>query len=170
MSADNSPLQDGKPERYATLPSFPEVIVTASRCDHEPGFVQFEHSSFPEDLIGAGVMTVAMTVPTRKHPRDPDGGHVSVTRYWRLREGAPHRYCRIRRSRPIAELAGWPGVSEALAAHAEYEAWDKERRPWAYEDAPGMAAMFGLSSPAALPRKPRPVLRLVIDNTREPRP
>lgn len=174
MSTDNSPSQDSKPALYVTLPNFPEIIVMARRWDREPGFVRFEYWGFARDLVAAGVMTRAMAIPSGKHPRDPDGGRVHITRYWRLKkDGRSHRYCQILRKKAFAELARWPGVVEALAAHERFWAWDKEQRPWAYdarENARKAAVVLGLPSPAISPPRPRPTLRLVGDNTREPRP
>ncbi len=157
MSPDNAPpdrTSDTEPLWYVTLQDYPEITVIAfnymeDRC-------HIEYSGWPEDLIAAGVMQAPWATPTGKHLRDPDGGKVSISRQWRLAgQPTPRRYCVVRREdRPRTELARWPGASAAAKAHEKHAAWDQARRLWAYSSAPTAAA------------QPRPVLRLVVDNTR----
>jgi hypothetical protein len=145
--------ENPKPDWYATLPGYPEITVIVvpiaqDRC-------HIEYSGWADDLIAARLMLAPWLTPTGKHLCDPDDGRkVSIVRQWREAEGSqPRRYCVVRRERRLTELSRWPGAGEALEASRKYTAWDRARRPWAY-----------LETPTSVPR-PRPVLRLVVDNT-----
>jgi hypothetical protein len=152
---------EGRPSWYVTLPRS-EVEVLVRRNYRDRAMVEIEYAGWPDELVAARVMTPEMATPTGKHHRDPCGDKVYITRYFRLgADGAPRRYCKIRRYKPLHTVGRWPGASEALVAYEKYLAWDKKRRPWAHDEEQ-IATMLGTAPASA----PRPALRLVVDNTR----
>lgn len=151
------------PRAYVTLAGC-DVEVTVRRCYQDLAMIEIEYAGWPDELVASRLMTPEMATPSSKHHRDSCGDKVYITRYFRLGvDGAPRRYCKIRRYRPLHTIARWPGAQEALAARERYNAWDKERRPWAY-DKEYIQTVLGIKPTTAQ----RPSLRLVVDNTRRP--
>lgn len=148
-------FNDERPPYHIALPGFPDITVEAYTF-HKDGTSCVTYAGWPEDLAAAGVILPQWATPTRKHLRDLDGGKVSISRRWRVADQEqPRRYFVVRRDRPLAELARWPGALQALEAYRAYEAWDRARRPWAWD------------SPLEVSAPLKPALRLFVDNTRE---
>lgn len=86
------------------------------------------------------------------------------------RTGKPARYFDVKLERPMTAVAQWPGALEALAARERHDAWHRAQYPHAHlspeQAAERHAIVLGepwRESPAS---SGRPVLRIVVDNTR----
>lgn len=149
----------GERETYVAHPRFPNIKIQAWVVFD---VVSIEYVGWPEDLIAAGLIQPQWLNLSKGGRRcDPDGRKVWSTIKWRKSgQALPRAYYVIRRECPIGEVSRWPGAAEALKAYNKY----KER------EARERSEVFG-KSPALPPApKPRPALRLVIDNTREVTP
>ncbi len=114
-----------RPDHFVTLPSG----VTVYWC--RPGSSAVEYLGWPDDLIAAGLMLQEWLQPTGKRLKDQDGDRVTVTRYWRLKDGQPDgqpaRYCKVLRVKPMAATLRLPGAALALEALKAYHRWFNRR-------------------------------------------
>jgi hypothetical protein len=145
------------PDPYLVhVPGFPRVVVELYRepIDHngepcEPSVYYFGH---PEDLIAAGVATAEMLALRRGgYPRrDAEGQPYSVRRWWRMKDGRPHQYCRV--FRQVQQMDELPGVREAVENfdRLQEEYLERERLTNCKSESPR--------------------LRLVVDNSRSNQP
>jgi hypothetical protein len=164
MSADNVTARPPEPAWFATVPGFPAIRVYFLGYLSERATLKVEYCGGAEDLVAAGVTTMAMlAIVTRTGPRnkrrDADGDRFHLTRYWRStneegQECPPYRYYRIIFAKSLARVHRLPGADDAILAFERYQAWVRAVRPW----------LAGEGEP----RKQRPALRLVVDNTRRP--
>lgn len=165
----NAAASSEPPSRGAPVPNFPELHVF---CAHwaEPDRIRIEYRDWPEDLIASGaVPRRALSIGCRNAARrrlDSDGARWYVRTYWRLRESPGGRtrrsrfYC-VSSDRPIAQVERMPGGPEGLAA-------EERCRAWLEHDAriKSVRASIDRSSAAEQASRPRPVLTLIVDNTR----
>lgn len=173
MSADNA-TPDGvggptEPSGYGILDGYPDVRVVAFRIRCADTHY-LHYSGWPEDLIALGVMQASWATYDRlKLPRDPDGGKVSVARRWRVdAQGQPRRYCDVRRRDCSSDqMAQWPGAEAACEAYAKYTAWRDQKIATYHAKRAAVASEIedALASRQASGARPRPVLRMVVNNT-----
>jgi hypothetical protein len=148
---------DAEPAWPARVTGFSSVEVYYTAYEDLPP--SLEYCGRAEDLIASGAATDAMLVinPPRG-PRvrrvDQEGDPFRILRYWRSGEGGsecpPYRWYRLTRIKPLERLERLPGAQEAIATRTTWDEWFERRRRADQEP----------SGPG------RPVLRLVIDNTR----
>jgi hypothetical protein len=105
------------------VPGFPQISVRYYGHRHHEGtlWVWVRFSGWPDDLIAAGLMSAAWLQPTGKHLRDSDGAPASVARSWRLRDGAPQRWCQVLRAKPVERLDTLPGARAAVMIYMRRE-------------------------------------------------
>jgi hypothetical protein len=138
---------DERPHWGATMPGFPAIDVYWQDSYVSAGgkpYASLEYCGWPKDLRAAGVLKPEMVRASGKHHKDAEGDGISVTRYWRRKNGRPQRYFNVKRRKAVDLLLLLPGAQEAREALLRYRALEKAR-----DEGP-----------------PPPGLRLVVDNTR----
>lgn len=178
MSTDNVTPEDPgpKPSRFAELLIGPGVLVFVE-LDYVGGdqvwsraALDLTYEGYQDDLLSAGIITEAMSVPPGKgsHYRDPNGRNIRISRRWRAKDGKPFQYMVVRRHMSIEELPRWPQGRQALAAYDRYAAWSAAQSVFLRGRRPHSMKASAPPEPAAPPtvRNSPTFLRLVVDNTR----
>lgn len=171
MSTENTTPGDASSEPepgpdcyHRQLPDYPEVRVTVLAAFVD-GYCSIEYRGWPEDLAAAGVMLAPWAIPGAR-PRDPDGGRVSISRWWRSIDGQSRRYCAVSRYRPSGDLFRWPGAIEALKAYEKYVVWRHDKIAARNAESSAVASELSevMAAGQASRAREKPMLRLVVNN------